>query len=785
MFVLLDDQINSVINCETAKSTWEHLILYHEGPYDVKENKDFQNSLDDEEDTRSSQEYMDDLEMEFHQRALLAKSKRFFKKSTQRFSGAKATEKTECYKCGRNGHFAKDYEGEVSSDDNEMDEVKVLMELAMMKVVLWERKVPDMVNGLRSPSESSNKVNQCISKQIPNQKRKILGVDHLTKETSSFGQKDLVFVKFSSKDSNVSKFNVERPCTLLPPLEKLPGAEPQTRPKTFKSILKSCSTRRVETSKGVIVNESNISLAPAKGNKNVLISKKHLATTRKPKDVKIEDDIPICNMGVMILFSRYCSFRVRTLHIPCGMEMNVVRYKYVFKSFPPCKHCGFNDHLSNDCHNYPTCEIYGSYDHDTKGHNRIISLRRGIKPRNPQPVTKCCETYGSTVHTTTDHNDIEWFRRGETLLANNAESINASRSKTPTKRIDNGTKFRNNILVNLCDERGISQNFSSSYTPEQNGVAERRNRNLIEVARIMLAGSVFSKHYWTEAITIACYTQNRSIIVKIHLKTPHELFRGGLPNISFLHVFGCPTYIHNYKDYLGNLDEKANDGYFLGYSLVSKAFRIFNTRRQQIEETFHITFDESIEAIRFSKPSVEDITIAESERYLPDEYLHHFEPSQRIQVDSNVVQFIEPCDERAGMLTRGHKKVSIALKHLGWVDAMQEELYQFARNKVRKLVSPPYGKYIIGSKSIYKNKWDKTGAVIRNKARLVTQGYRSFLNGKLKEEVYVQQPPGFKSSEFPNHVCKLDKALYGMKQAPRAWKSISGACQLLGGKFVC
>ncbi|GJT29226.1 retrovirus-related pol polyprotein from transposon TNT 1-94, partial [Tanacetum coccineum] len=315
--------------------------------------------------------------------------------------------------------------------------------------------------------------------------------------------------------------------TLLPPLEKLPGAEPQTRPKTFKSILKSCLTRRVETSKGVIINESNISSAPTKGNKNVSTSKKHLATTRKLKDVKIEDDIPI------------------------------------------------------------------------------------------------------TVHTTTDHNDIEWFRRGEILLANKAESINASRSKIPTKR--------NNILVNLCDERGISQNFSFPYTPEQNGVAERRNRNLIEAGRTMLAGSIFSKHYWTEAIIVACYTQNRSIIVKIHLKTPHELFRGGLPNISFLHVFRCPTYIHNHKDYLGNLDEKANNGYFLGYSLVSKAFRVFNTRRQQIEETFHISFDESIEAIRFSKPSVEDITIAESERYPPDEYLHHFEPSQRNQVDSNVV----------------------------------------------------------------------------------------------------------------------------------------------------
>ncbi|GJT21547.1 retrovirus-related pol polyprotein from transposon TNT 1-94 [Tanacetum coccineum] len=151
-------------------------------------------------------------------------------------------------------------------------------------------------------------------------------------------------------------------------------------------------------------------------------------------------------------------------------------------------------------------------------------------------------------------------------------------------RTDNGTEFRNSIIVNFYDERGISQNFASPYTPEQYGVVERRNRTLIEVIRKMLAGSIFSKQYWTEVVTTVCYTQNRSIIVKRHLKTPYEIFRGRLPNISFLYVFGCLIYIHNHKGYVGKFDEKADDDYFLGYSLVSKAFRVFNTRRQQIEE---------------------------------------------------------------------------------------------------------------------------------------------------------------------------------------------------------
>ncbi|GJT22569.1 retrovirus-related pol polyprotein from transposon TNT 1-94 [Tanacetum coccineum] len=136
----------------------------------------------------------------------------------------------------------------------------------------------------------------------------------------------------------------------------------------------------------------------------------------------------------------------------------------------------------------------------------------------------------------------------------------------------------------------------------------------------MLSGSVFSKQYWTEAIATACYTQNRSTIVKRHLKTPYEIFCKRIPNIDFLDVFGLPVFIQTIKDHLGKFHEKADDGYFLRYSLVSKAFRVFNTRRKQTEETYHITFDEISDAIKFTKPLVDNINIAESERYPPDEF---------------------------------------------------------------------------------------------------------------------------------------------------------------------
>nr|GEX16380.1 retrotransposon protein, putative, unclassified [Tanacetum cinerariifolium] len=126
------------------------------------------------------------------------------------------------------------------------------------------------------------------------------------------------------------------------------------------------------------------------------------------------------------------------------------------------------------------------------------------------------------------------------------------------------------------------------------------------------------------------------------------------------------------------------------------------------------------------------------------------------------------------------KKVSEALKHPGWIDAMQEELNQFYKNKVWTLVPLLYGKITIGSKWVFRNKKDEHGTTTKNKARLVAHGYsqeegidydETFtpVNGKLKEEVYVKQLPSFESSEFPDYVCKLDKALYGLKQAPRAW----------------
>ncbi|GJS88039.1 retrovirus-related pol polyprotein from transposon TNT 1-94 [Tanacetum coccineum] len=494
------------------------------------------------------------------------------------------------------------------------------------------------------------------------------------------------------------------------------------------------------------------------------------------------------------------------------------------KPFPPCTHCGFNDHRPDDCRNYPECKIYGSYDHFTSGHNRVILVKGGVLAESSHSsessVGVSCKTCGSTIHSTTDHNEFDHFKRGEKIQANKAREptkSGCSRSMTSVKSylhkyVDQpGTKvvFGDNSSCNTegygsinCGGIVFSKNFSSPYTPEQNSIAERKNRTLIEATRTMLNGLVLSKHFWTEGVRMAYYTQNRSIIVKRRDKTLYEIFRERIHDISYFHVFGCPMFIDNHKDHLGEFDAKADDGCFLGYSFVSKAFRVFNTRRQQIKKTYHVTFDESMKAIRFTNTLVDEIGIDDSSRYPPDEFVHENDPSRQYQANFDFSYYIIP---------HGHSLIEPTKDtNVPKVDAMQEELNQFYIYKDWTLVPLPYGKITIGSKWVFRNKKDELGTVIRNKARVVAQGFSqeegidydetfapvakmeairifiafatymnfilyqmdvksSFLNRKLKEEFYVKQPHGFENSKFPDYVCKLDKAFYGLKQSPRAW----------------
>ncbi|GKA68534.1 putative ribonuclease H-like domain-containing protein, partial [Tanacetum coccineum] len=175
--------------------------------------------------------------------------------------------------------------------------------------------------------------------------------------------------------------------------------------------------------------------------------------------------------------------------------------------------------------------------------------------------------------------------------------------KVKVIRCYNGTEFKNKIMNQLCEMKGIKREFTMARTPQQNGVAKRKNRTLIEAARTMLANSKLPTTFWAEAVNTACYVQNRVLVIKPHNKTPYELFLGRKPTLSFMRPFGCPVIILNTINNLGKFDGKVDEGFFVGYSTNSKAFKVFNSKTRIVEENLHVKCSEDTPNITRSGPN--------------------------------------------------------------------------------------------------------------------------------------------------------------------------------------
>nr|GEZ62291.1 hypothetical protein [Tanacetum cinerariifolium] len=513
-------------------------------------------------------------------------------------------------------------------------------------------------------------------------------------------------------------------------------------------------------------------------------------------------------------------------------------------------------------------------------------------------------------------------------------------------RCNNGGEFRNKEMNDFCSKKGIKREFSNAKTPKQNGVAKRRNRSLIEAARTMLADARLFVPFWAEAVNTASYVQNRVLVNKSQNKTPYELFNGRTPTIGFLKPFGCHVMIPNTLDHLGKFDAKRDEGYFIGYSMSSKAFRVFNKRTKKVEENLHVDFLENkliekgagpnwlfdIDTLTnfmnyvpvvvnwFHEAHLESFTsntqdtcnadapessgnsnpTATSTNPLADQLetltvksaiptvsLHiltaclktspeitsgsrlilkrvtsqdetpsldnistlsnRFEdilrvttntsdtneveadlgnmeynisasptPTFRIYKDHPKSPIIGPVDTLVQTRHRSKevkeqsfiaiihqkttpdllqfflfscflsqeepKKISDALKDPSWVEAMQEELFQFKIQNVWILVDCPKRVRPIRTKWVLKTKKDERGIMIKNKARLVAQGHTQE-EGIDYEEVFAPVARieairlflayasfmGFTDLEFPDRVYKVEKAMYGLHQAHRAW----------------
>nr|GEU85787.1 ribonuclease H-like domain-containing protein [Tanacetum cinerariifolium] len=145
-------------------------------------------------------------------------------------------------------------------------------------------------------------------------------------------------------------------------------------------------------------------------------------------------------------------------------------------------------------------------------------------------------------------------------------------------------------MIELCGSKGIKREYSNPKTPQQNRVAERKNKTLIEAARTILANSKLPTMFWTEAVRTTCYVLNRVSITSPHNKTPYALLTGNIPSVGHFKPFGCHVTILNTSDHLGKFDGKADEGYIVGYSASNKAYRVYNVPNKRVKESMNLRF---------------------------------------------------------------------------------------------------------------------------------------------------------------------------------------------------
>jgi hypothetical protein len=148
-------------------------------------------------------------------------------------------------------------------------------------------------------------------------------------------------------------------------------------------------------------------------------------------------------------------------------------------------------------------------------------------------------------------------------------------------------------LNDFLSDEGIHHQYSSPYTPQQNGVAERKNQTLMDMARTILAEFKSLYNFWAKAINTACHATNRLYLRKGLNKTLYEILTGNKPNIKYFRVFGCKCFYLKKGFHLSKFDSKALEGIFVGYAAESHAFRIFNQESARVVEVSNVSFDEN------------------------------------------------------------------------------------------------------------------------------------------------------------------------------------------------
>ncbi|GJV75037.1 zinc finger, CCHC-type containing protein [Tanacetum coccineum] len=464
---------------------------------------------------------------------------------------------------------------------------------------------------------------------------------------------------------------------------------------------------------------------------------------------------------------------------------------------------------------------------------------------------------------------------------------NELRTTLKMLRTDRGGEFTSNEFTQYCKENGIARQLTAPYSPQQNGVVERRNRTIMSTTRCMMKATNMPQNFWAEAVRHAIYILNSVPTKALEDITPYEAIKQRKPNLENLRIFGCIAYAKVPSQHLTKLDDRSIKMVYLGNEQGSKAYRLFDPTTQRVcvsrdvkfkeNETWdwkdyigeHTNDEPEWTNFNIGDPEVtnehpdqetqpneddnefpdnnDDDDYASPTRDSPSHSQTPHTPSTRssevnsqvtpntstqsyYQSDHDSIQIIDSPSHFDHTPLRGFrtlkdlyenteelllvedepKNYKEASSDQKWIEAMKVELDSINRNNTWELTTLPKGHKAIGLKWVFKTKKDANGNIIKHKARLVAKGYiqqhgidfeevfapvarmetirlllaiaannkwevhhldvkSAFLHGDLKEEVYVTQPEGFIKRQDNGKVYRLIKALYGLRQAPRAW----------------
>ena len=399
-----------------------------------------------------------------------------------------------------------------------------------------------------------------------------------------------------------------------------------------------------------------------------------------------------------------------------------------------------------------------------------------------------------------------------------AITTNETGLKLVTLRSDNGGEYLTKQFETYLKSKGTFHQTTVPYSPEQNGIAERMNRTLVESAKAMMNHAGLPNCYWAEAIACACYIRNRVVTAALSGNaTPFEKWYGKKPDLTGMRVFGCTAYGHVPDEKRQKLDNKAEKYRFVGYSLNSKGYRLYDEHSRRIIISRDVTFNENDFKLNKDSVIIESSVETQTKDDQPGENVTEQRrsserlkrPPVRYGLDEyevnhyacNVVEIDEPANLKEAANSPFSKE---------WKIAADAEYQALIENNTWDLAKLPEGKTPIGCKWVFKVKPDQNGNVGKFKGRLVAKGFNqqygvdydetyapvvrfssirailafaiqkdmiihqmdvvsAFLNGTLKEEVYMEQAEGYVKRGQEDLYCKLNKSLYGLKQSPRLW----------------